>query len=246
MVLTILAVFLPVLGGGNPAYATQISEEAAQKPATGGYSVDYAELKRQIAIVNGLNSYDYTRDTWTPLQTALNEGKVALDRLYGQKAVNSAAEKIKTAVAALVRMDYTDLENARSAAYELIKENPELYDVWTRLDAALEESKSLLVSGDQAAVDSAAEKLNALMEERLSYIKQEEAPPTVVVQEVQVEVPPADDYCNIPMHHTWPVLLAASAALNVVLLVLIVYILMKKKNTVDDTPLVYYDIDEDM
>ena len=53
-------------------------------------------------------------------------------------------------------------------------------------------------------------------------------------------------YCNIPMHRTWPVLFIVSAVLNVVLIVVLIYVIMRKRNTYDDTPLVSYDIDDDM
>ena len=71
--------------------------------------------------------------------------------------------------------------------------------------------------------------------------------PEIVTQEVRVEVPPTDDYCNIPAHRVWPVLFFCSFALNVALVAVIaIYISRKKKNQKDDTPLVDYDIEDDL
>ena len=66
------------------------------------------------------------------------------------------------------------------------------------------------------------------------------------MQEVEVEVPPTSDFCNIPKHRTWPVLFAVSAALNVLLFSALSYVLLKKRNTTDNTPLVNYDIEDDV
>ena len=61
-----------------------------------------------------------------------------------------------------------------------------------------------------------------------------------------MEILPTNDFCNIPSHHTWPVLFAISLALNVMLVIALVYVIVVKRNTVDNTPLVNYDIDDDM
>lgn len=207
--------------------------------------VDYTELRLQLAMVSGLTEHDYTAESWAPLQEAYEKGKRTLDGKYGQRSTDTAAADIKEAIAQLVTMDYSPLENALVEIYSLIKEAPELHDVWVQLDAAVAESKPLLVSGDQEAVNAAAAKINALLEEYQQYADVEQ-PPEVIVQEVEVEVLPTGDYCNIPMHRTWPVLFVVSAVLNVALVVLLVYVIVKKRNTTDDTPLVSYDIDDDM
>ena len=61
-----------------------------------------------------------------------------------------------------------------------------------------------------------------------------------------MEVPPTGDYCNIPQHRTWPVLFLISAVLNVALIAAVIFMQLKKQKTRDDTPLVNYDIDDDM
>lgn len=206
--------------------------------------VDYSDLKLQLAMVNGLNQYEYTQESWALLQTKYENGKTALEST-SQETVDAAEKQIGDAIDALVKMDYSALEDALEEVEDLIEENPGLHDVWIRLNAAAEEHKPLLTSGDQEAVDAAAAALNELLTERLQYADSQKEP-EIIVQEVEVEVPPSDDYCNIPMHRTWPVLFFGSLALNVVLVGIIVYILIRKKNTTDDMPLVDYDIDDDM
>ena len=103
----------------------------------------------------------------------------------------------------------------------------------------------LLTSGDQTAVDAATAEIGDLLSQ-LKAIMEAEKTPEVVVQEVPVEVPPTDDYCNIPKHRTWPVLFFVSLAVNVILvLMIVVYVSGKKRNQRDDTPLVDYDIYDD-
>lgn len=209
--------------------------------------VDTTELKRQVAMANGLNAYDYTIETWQPLQKALDKGNAILKGTHGQYAVTEAATAIETAMDKLVRMDYSALEAALNVVYNKIDENPELYDAFIRINAAVEKARPLLVSGDQRAVDRMVQSLNELMAEVGEYPTATSAvDPQVLYEEVVVEVLPTDDYCNIPMHRTWPVLFAISAVLNVALFVVIAYVIKKKQKTVDNTPLVVYDIDDDM
>lgn len=222
-----------------------VSTVPAATAAEVHYQVDYSELQLLIGTVNGLNSYEFTRESWEPLQRAVDSGNRHLKGKYGQQAVNESVASIERALISLVRMDYSELESALASVYGKIEENPELHDVWARLDAAVTESRPLLASGDQQAVDAAVQQIEALLEELAEQESLVEEP-EVVIQEVEVEVLPADDYCNIPMHRLWPVLFAVSAALNAVLIVGLVYISIKKRNTVDNTPLVSYDIDDDM
>lgn len=221
---------------------TMAAAESSVKLST---RTDLSKLELQLALANGLNEYDYTKQTWSVLEKAVDRGTQILKGIHGQTVVTETAKEIEAAMADLVRMDYSQLETVLGLVYAKIDENPELHDVWSRLDAETTAARPLLVSGDQEAVDEAVEELNALMEE-LSQQKVVSGEPEVVVQEVEVEVLPTDDFCNIPMHRTWPVLFVISAVLNVALVVVLTYVIMKKRNTTDNTPLVSYDIDDDM
>lgn len=209
-------------------------------------TTDYTELEMQLAIANGLRSHDYTSQTWKPMADAIYTADRYLKGKYGQQAVDEAVEDLEKAMAGLVKMDYSQLENTLAAVYKKIDEDPEMHSIWVRLNSAVESARPLLVSGNQQAVNQAVEDLNTLLTELSGYENDVEREPEVVVQEVEVEVLPTDDYCNIPMHRTWPILFVGSAVLNVMLIVVLVYVIMKKKKTYDDTPLVSYDIDEDL
>lgn len=209
-------------------------------------TTDYTELEMQLAIANGLRSHDYTSQTWNRMADAIYTADRYLKGKYGQQAVDEAVEDLEKAMAGLVKMDYTQLENTLAAVYKKIDEDPQMHSIWVRLNAAVESARPLLVSGNQQAVNQAVEDLNTLLTELSGYENDVEREPEVVVQEVEVEVLPTDDYCNIPMHRTWPILFVGSAVLNVMLIVVLVYVIMKKKKTYDDTPLVSYDIDEDL
>ena len=209
-------------------------------------TTDYTELEMQLAIANGLRSYDYTIQTWTPLQKAIDTGERYLKGKYGQQAVNESVDALEKAMSALVKMDYSRLENTLADVYKKIDEDPQTHGVWVRLNAAVESSRPLLVSGNQQSVDKAVEDLNALLDELAGYENDARREPEVVVQEVEVEVLPTDDYCNIPMHRTWPMLFIGSAVLNVVLIVVLIYVIMRKRNTYDNTPLISYDIEDDL
>lgn len=222
-----------LMGAMPRAEATQVSVQ-----------VDYAQLQLLVGTVNGLNSYDFTQESWEPLQKAVDTGKRYLKGRFGQQAVNEAVNDIERAMVSLVRMDYSKLESTLALVHTQIDKNPELHDVWNRLNTAVAEARPLMVSGDQQAVNKAVLEIEQLLAELASFEETEEEP-EVVIQEVEVEVPPTDDYCNIPSHRLWPILFAASMAANVGLIAGVVYITLKRRNTVDNTPLVSYDIDDD-
>ena len=207
--------------------------------------IDYSKLEIQVAMVNGLNEYDYTKESWEAVEQALQKGKDLFDNAEDQKTVNSAVKDIETAVSNLVRMDYSKLENALSEIYDRIGDETVMYDIWSRINDAEKRAKPLLVSGNQKAVDDAAAEIMALINE-LDTVGTTEKEPEVVIKEVEVEVPPSDDYCNIPVHRTWPVLFFISLALNIAMAFMMVYVFAKRRNTVDNIPLVNYDIDDDM
>lgn len=208
-------------------------------------SKDFSELEYQIGVANGLESYEYTMDTWEVLESAVEAGNQKLARDAKQSEIEGAAEDIELAIENLVKMDYNELLTALDVIYEKIDENPETHDVWYRLDKAVDKARPLLVSGDQEAVDEMVQTLNALIEE-LTVCETAVADPDVIVQEVQVQVPPTEDFCNIPVHRIWLTLFLVSAALNVLLFAVLGYVLFKKRNAVDHTPLVHYDLDDDL
>lgn len=208
-------------------------------------ATDYSELKRQVAIVNGLNAYDYTQQTWDALEEAAKKGNTILKGTHSQKVVSDAAAAIEKARDNLVKMDYSALDQALARVHSKVEEAGVAYEVWYQLTVAAEAARSQTVSGNQEAVNETAQQLNALLEQ-LEECEGPAREAEVVIQEVEVEVLPKDDYCNIPMHRTWPVLFVISAALNVALIVVLTYVIMKKRQTVDNTPLVSYDIDDDM
>lgn len=234
-----LLIALCLLAMGIPAVSATETDAEARR------GLDYSELELQVGIANGLNPYDYTIQSWEVLEKALEVGNKRLAGIYDQGKLDKAAEDIANAIEDLVKMDYRALDAALEAVYIELNKNPDLHDVWYRLYDAVERARPLQISGDQAAVDAAALELRALLEE-LNQCSALYVEPEIIVQEVEVEVLPTDDFCNVPVHHTWPVLFAISATLNVALLAALVFVLLKKRNTMDNTPLVSYDIDDDM
>lgn len=206
--------------------------------------LDYSELEYQIGLANGLESYDYTAETWEVLQSAVEAGNRRLSGDGKQSDLNGAAEDIELAIENLIKMDYDGLNDALDIIYEKIDEDPTKHDVWYRLDKAIDKARPLLVSGDQAAVDEMTQTLNGLIEE-LKACEGAAAKPDVIIQEVQVEVPPSEDFCNIPAHRIWQTFLVVSIVLNVLLFAALVFVLIKKRNAVEHTPMINMDFDFD-
>lgn len=213
------------------------------RPKDYTWRIDGEALMVQIAIANGLTRYDYTDASWAALTSALANANVALNG-NSQNAADAAEQALKDAISALVRMDYSDLEEAIAETRKMVANAP-LGDAWFKLSAELEAAQAQLTSGSQSAVDEATDRLEALLEEMRLLVERGMAP-EVITQEVPVEVPPTDDYCNIPMHRIWPVMFFVSLVLNVAFLaVILIYVYQKKKNRTDDMPLVDYDIMDD-
>lgn len=205
---------------------------------------DTSKLKEQIAIAENLTYYEYTSDSWAGVEAAVAAGKELLTST-SQSKVDKATEAIKTALAALVPMDYTALQNALDSASQ-IQNMDEMAAPWERFIRALANARTQRTSGDQAAVDAATEELLASKQALLEALA-ELGEVVVVEKEVPVEVEPSYTFCNDPAHTIYLIIMIISLALNLILIFLIVFYLIKKnRKKKDKTPLVDYDIDDDM
>lgn len=207
-------------------------------------NTDYSRLTRQVAVANGLDQADFTKESWAVLAGALEDAGKAMNS-DEQEKVDAAEKALEEAVAALVRMNYAALESALTAVRDFTAANDQS-QLWISLVEQTQNAQVLLTSGDQAAVDAAAARINELLA-ALEAVLEEQTAPEIIIQEVPVEVPPTDDYCNISIHRVWPVLFIISLVLNIGLVaVIVVYVARRRKKLTDDIPLVDYDIDDDI
>lgn len=200
-------------------------------------------LTQQIAVANGLKEWEYTKESWKTVSEALKAAKKLEDSKNAEKR-KAAADTLEKALASLVSMNYTALEDVIARAKEQIS-TTEMYDLVDRLREAVTKAEQLRFSGDQAQVDATAGMIASLLEE-LTAMGEQNTVIETVIQEVEVEVPPTGDYCNISSHRIWYVAFAASAVLNVILVLLLTIVIRKRKYRADDVPLVDYDIDDDI
>lgn len=240
-VMSIMLLFAGVLPAASAAAITGNSSDK-----TFISIADFSQLQIQVAIVNGMVPYQYTAATWNPVQKALDAGTEILEQgVAGQQDIDKAVAAIEKALEGLVEMDYSRLETVLREADYKIEDNAVECEWWVELGASLSKARPLLVSGDQEAVDNAVAELGLLLES-MGPSNKLIAEPEVVIQEVEVEVLPSGDYCNIGMHHTWPILFVVSVVINMILIFMLSYVIVRKRNTDDTTPLVSYDIDDDM
>ena len=182
--------------------------------------IDYTELEKQIGVAEDLNKGDYTADSWTALEDALANAKNHLTS-KNQTAVDKAASDLAAAIAALVAMDYSKLEEALNNANAFINEDA-ISTLWKDFVDAIQNGTGLLGSGDQAAVDAAADSIQSL----LDALKQ------AIAEALEGDAGEEDGcehdglFCNIPIHKLWPILFFISLAGNIALIVVIV---VKKK-----------------
>jgi cbb3-type cytochrome oxidase subunit 3 len=207
--------------------------------------IDFTELNEQRDIAAGLSQGKYTAESWQVFADALAKAN-SLRNSKDQAAVDAAAKALKEAIAGLVEMDYSKLIAAMDQVANLTA-NDELAELFRQLFEANAEGKQLLSSGDQAAVDAGAAKITDLLAKIAAKLEELKKSDIVEVdKEVEVEVMPSDDYCNIQIHKVWPILFWISFVLNLCFIGLIVfYFVRKKQNQKDNTPLVDYDISDD-
>ena len=224
-----------VVGGGSSGGGdTPITPDQPTKPSEPAVKIDYSELNKWIKEKQGLDSSKYTKDTWDPVEEAYNKA-LNLRNSKKQDAVDAGAKALKEAIEGLKEMDYTLLEEAIAAAKKL-GDSEELGSLWMKLADALKDSVGLLTSNDQQAVNDGAALINSIisqLNEELEKLREANA-----VYE--------GDYCNISIHHVWPILFFVSLGVNVILA--IVAIMLGKRrmgNKKDNTPLVDYQISDD-
>ncbi len=205
--------------------------------------VDVTKLKEQIKIAKSLTSYDYTKETWAQVEAA----QVAAEEMLtssSQSNIDTATNRLKTALSGLIPMDYTALQSALDSVHS-ISNMDELSSYWERFVLALIDARIQRTSGDQAAVDAATQEL---LDSKIALITaMEELGEVIEVEkEVPVEVPPSYAYCNDTRHTIYLIIMIVSLVLNLLLIVTIAFYLFKRfKKQKDDTPLVEYDIDDD-
>ena len=203
---------------------------------------DTTQLRAQLEIAKNLKYYDYTKETWAEVAAAVENGESLLNST-SQNAVDKATARLKEALAALIPVDYTALQEALKNATDMEKHEA-IAKLWTRFMLALENGRQMLTSGDQEAADAAAKELNEA-KAALQQGLEEMGEMVVVEKEVQVEVDPTYPFCNKMIHPLFLVLMIVSLVGNVVLILLIVlYKQAKRRREKDDTPLVDYQEDE--
>lgn len=221
-------------GGGVTPGPTPDQPDQPTQPTEPAVKIDYSELNKWIKEKQGLDSSKYTKDTWDPVEEAYNKA-LNLRNSKKQDAVDAGAKALKEAIEGLKEMDYTLLEEAIAAAKKL-GDSEELGSLWMKLADALKDSVGLLTSNDQQAVNDGAALINSIisqLNEELEKLREANA-----VYE--------GDYCNISIHHVWPILFFVSLGVNVILA--IVAIMLGKRrmgNKKDNTPLVDYQISDD-
>ena len=204
---------------------------------------DISKLQEQISIAEQLTSYDYTKDSWAVVETALVEAKDMLTS-FVQANVDNATNNLKQALSQLVPMDYTALDAALDSAQML--GNQELAEHWQRFVLALSNARVQRTSGDQEAVDLATQELLDAKEALIKALEDMEQV-IFVDKEVPVEVLPSDTYCNDTKHSIFTIIMIVSLSINLILTGIIVFYFVKKhRHERDNTPLVDYDIDDDM
>lgn len=152
----------------------------AETPAPA--EVDTTALEAAIAEADNLKEADYTADSWSVYQAALQSARTALEAKESQEAVNQALSTLNAAKDALVKaeeepvaINTASLEKAIADA-KALKEADYTAESWKALQSALSDArKALEAKESQEAVDNATNSLNkaikALVKKGSSSVK---------------------------------------------------------------------------
>lgn len=152
----------------------------AETPAPA--EVDTTALEAAIAEADNLKEADYTAESWSVYQAALQSARTALEAKESQDAVDQALAALNAAKAALVKaeeepvaINTASLEKAIADA-KALKEADYTADSWKALQGVLTEAqKALDAKESQEAVDNATNSLNkaikALVKKNSSSVK---------------------------------------------------------------------------
>ena len=152
----------------------------AETPAPA--EVDTTALEAAIAEADNLKEADYTAESWSVYQAALQSARTALEAKESQDAVDQALAALNAAKDALVKaeeepvaINTASLEKAIADA-KALKEADYTADSWKALQRALSDAqKALEAKESQEAVDNATNSLNkaikALVKKGSSSVK---------------------------------------------------------------------------
>lgn len=152
----------------------------AETPAPA--EVDTTALEAAIAEADNLKGADYTAESWSVYQAALQSARTALEAKESQDAVDQALAALNAAKDALVKaeeepvtINTASLEKAIADA-KALKEADYTADSWKALQSALSDAqKALEAKESQEAVDNATNSLNkaikALVKKNSSSVK---------------------------------------------------------------------------
>lgn len=203
-------------GSTTPSQPAQPS-----KPAEPSVKIDYSKLNEQIKAADALDGELYSASSWTALEEALANAR-GMTSSKSQDSVDKAAEALKNAIAALVELDYTKLEEAIAAANSFLKDNitDDKLDVFVN---AFNAAQATLESKEQTDIDAAADALTNALAELMDALDD-------FVGVSPMNPLPDYDYCNIRLHKIYQMIMWISILLNLVLIAFIVYIFAKKRN----------------
>ena len=152
----------------------------AETPAPA--EVDTTALEAAIAEADNLKEADYTAESWSVYQAALQSARTALEAKESQDAVDQALAALNAAKDALVKaeeesvaINTASLEKAIADA-KALKEADYTAESWKALQSALSDArKALEAKESQEAVDNATNRLNkaikALVKKGSSSVK---------------------------------------------------------------------------
>lgn len=155
------------------AAKNKLNETAAHLEEKAPVIVDKTKLEEAIKANQGKDEKDYTEETWSDFEKAMDQAVVVFDNQNAtQEDVNKATDDLLAAAEALTKktpapaedkVDTTELEKAIKDA-EALKKDDYTKDTWNKLSTALDDAKKITANPEdykQSDVDEALKNLKA-------------------------------------------------------------------------------------
>ncbi len=200
------------------AAKTSADVDAALAALTAAYEnlvalgeIDIAALDEALKAAASRNEADYTRESWSALEDAVIEAKIA--KYSDDKTiVENAYKALNAALNALVLMPETDSLESLIAEVETLKADDYTAKTWLVLVTALQDAKAALSSESQKTVNDATDALAAAKAE---LVKKQAVDTTAITALIaEIEALKADDYTSESWANLKTALDAAKAALT--------------------------------
>ena len=159
-------------------------------------TIDYSELKGQIARAESYEKDEYTEESWSAMEKVYNEAKALIDNANTQKEVDDKTAELKTAIDNLEKkpvapvIDYSALKEQISIADGLTKDEY-TEESWSAMEKVYNEAKALV---DNATTQKEVDDKTAELKTAIDNLEKKPVAPVIDYTALKGQIARAESY----------------------------------------------------